>query len=268
VPQLRVLGLVPRVVTIDPARLTYDESALEAAITDRTTALLLNTPHNPTGKVFSIEELTQISDLARRRDFLVLTDEIYEHITYGEARHVSIASLPGMRERTFTINAMSKTYAATGWRVGWIICPPQYTPYVRAIHDITVIQAPTPLQIAGVAALSLSTDYYEHLPTFYEERRNFLLAGLREAGFTCAAPAGSYYIMADFSSIDPTVSADDFAMSLLTVGKVAAVPGPNFYLSPGLGSRELRFAFCKRLETLAAAVANLKDWSSRREPGH
>jgi aminotransferase len=258
VPQCLILGLTPRVVTIDSQTMTYDKASLEEAITDRTVAILLNTPHNPSGKVFDGEELEHIAGLARSRDLLVVTDEIYEHIVYGEARHISIASLPGMRDRTFTTNALSKTYAATGWRVGWAICPPAYTHYVRVLHDITVIQAPTPLQYAGVEALSMPESYYESLPGFYQERRDLLLQGLREAGFVCSAPAGSYYVMADFSAIDPESNSLDFAMRLLTEAKVAAVPGANFYLTPGLGEHEVRFAFCKQISTIEHAVENLR----------
>ncbi len=263
VPQCLLLGLTPRAVTIDPAMMSYDPRALEAAINDHTVAVLLNTPHNPSGKVFSLEELQHIASLAKAHDLMVITDEIYEHIIYGEAQHISIASLPGMRERTFTTNAMSKTYAATGWRIGWTICPPQYTRYVRAIHDITVIQAPTPLQVAGVTALSMPDDYYEALPAFYQQRRDLLIEGLRAAGFTCAVPNGSYYVMADFSAIDSASTSHDFAMRLLREAKVAAVAGANFYLMPGRGETEVRFAFCKRLETIEAAVANLKAFGRR-----
>ena len=258
VPQVLLLGVQPRVVRIDPLKMTFDWRELDKAITSKSVAILLNTPHNPTGKVFSHDELERIAKLAEERDLLILTDEIYEHITYGERQHVSIASLPGMRERTFTSNSVSKTYAATGWRVGWVICPPEYTPYVRAIHDITVVQAPTPLQVAAVTAMSMPDEYYRELPTFFEERRDLLIDGLRGAGFSCTAPDGAYYIMADFSAIDPRSSSTDFAMRLLKEAKVAAVPGTNFYLTPGLGEHELRFAFCKKKETLAAAVANLK----------
>jgi aminotransferase len=261
VPQCLLLGLTPVTVTIDPLTMSYDPADLEQAVSNKTVALLLNSPHNPTGKVFAVEELEQIAELARSRDFIVITDEIYEHIIYGEARHISIASLPGMRERTFTTNAMSKTYAATGWRIGWTICPSQYTRYVRAIHDITVIQAPTPLQHAAVTALTMPDAYYQGLPGFYQERRDLLVSGLRDAGFTCTAPAGSYYIMADFSGLGPDCSSTEFAMRLLREARVAGVPGANFYLTPGRGEREVRFAFCKRIETIEAAVANLRAFS-------
>ena len=257
VPQCLLLGLTPVVVTIAPGTQTYDAQALEQAITPRTAALLLNTPHNPTGKVFTRDELEHIGRLARERDLLVITDEIYEHIVYDGARHVSLATLPGMRERTFTTSAISKTHVATGWRVGWTICPPQYTRYVRAVHDISVIQAPTPLQVAAVTAMTLPGAYYEGLPAFYAQRRRVLVEGLQDAGFRCAAPDGAYYIMANFSAIDRTSNATGFAMRLLSEAKVAAVPGSNFYRTPGLGETELRFAFCKRLETLHAAVRNL-----------
>jgi aminotransferase len=256
-PQCLLLGLVPRVVTIEQKTMRYDRRALEDAMTPRTVAIMLNTPHNPSGKVFTRDELAHIADLAEQRDVLVITDEIYEHITYDGAEHVSFATLPRMRDRTFTTNAISKTHVATGWRVGWTICPPKYTRYVRAVHDISVIQAPTPLQVATVAALELPDVYYDGLPAFYKERRDRLVDGLRAAGFRCTPPDGSYYVMADFSSIDSASSATDFAMRLLADGKVAAVPGSNFYRTPGRGETELRFAFCKRLETIDAALRNL-----------
>jgi aminotransferase len=257
VPQVRLAGLTPKTVAIDPLTGRYDGAALEASVTPRTVAILLNTPHNPTGKILRLDELEHIAGLARRHDLLVLTDEIYEHITYGAAPHISIARLPDMRDRTFTINALSKTFAATGWRVGWAICPTRYTRYLRAVHDVTVIQAPTPLQFAAVAALTLPETYYAGLAGYYRERRDLLIETLRNAGFACAAPEGAYYIMADFSALAPDLNATDFTMKLLTEAKVAAVPGSNFYATPGIGERQVRFAFCKRIETLEAAARNL-----------
>lgn len=256
VPQCRLLGLQPKAIPIVNRR--YDPAALEAAITDRTAAILLNTPHNPSGTVFGREALEHIAGLARHHDLLVLTDEIYEHIVYGDARHISIATLPGMRERTFTINAISKTFAATGWRIGWAICPPQFTRYLRAVHDVTVIQAPTPLQVAAVTALSMPDAYYRELAGYYLERRDLLVSALQRVGFSCSAPDGAYYVMADFSALDANATSTEFAMKLLTEVKVAAVPGSNFYLTPGLGEHEVRFAFCKQLETIHAAAANLE----------
>ena len=256
VPQCRLLGLQPKAIPIVNRR--YDPAALEAAITDRTAAILLNTPHNPSGTVFGREALEHIAGLARHHDLLVLTDEIYEHIVYGDARHISIATLPGMRERTFTINAISKTFAATGWRIDWAICPPQFTRYLRAVHDVTVIQAPTPLQVAAVTALSMPDAYYRELAGYYLERRDLLVSALQRVGFSCSAPDGAYYVMADFSALDANATSTEFAMKLLTEVKVAAVPGSNFYLTPGLGEHEVRFAFCKQLETIHAAAANLE----------
>jgi len=263
-PQCLLLGLTPRVVTIEQKTMGYDGRALEDAITPRTVAILLNTPHNPSGKVFTRDELAHIADLAQKRDVLVITDEIYEHITYDGVEHVSFATLPGMRDRTFTTNAISKTHVATGWRVGWTICPPKYTRYVRAVHDISVIQAPTPLQVASIAAMKLPDSYYDGLPAFYKQRRDLLVNGLRAAGFSCTAPDGSYYVMADFSKIDHTSSATDFAMRLLSDAKVASVPGSNFYRTAGRGETELRFAFCKRLETIEAALRNLHAFAGSR----
>ena len=183
-PQCLLLGLTPRVVTIEQKTMSYGGRALDDAITPRTAAILLNTPHNPSGKVFTRDELAHIADLAQKRDVLVITDEIYEHITYDGVQHVSFATLPGMRDRTFTTNAISKTHVATGWRVGWTICPPNTTRYVRAVHDISVIQAPTPLQVASIAAMKLPDSYYDGLPAFYKQRRDLLVNGLRAAGFS------------------------------------------------------------------------------------
>jgi aspartate/methionine/tyrosine aminotransferase len=210
--------------------------------------------------VFGPEPLEHIAALARDRDLMVLTDEIYEHIVYGGAEHISMATLPGMRDRTFTINAISKTFAATGWRIGWAICPPRFTQYLRAVHDVTVIQAPTPLQVAAVTALSMPDAYYRELAGYYLERRDLLVAALQRVGFTCSPPDGAYYVMADFSTLDARATSTQFAMKLLTEARVAAVPGSNFYLTPGLGEREVRFAFCKQLETIHAAVANLENF--------
>jgi aspartate/methionine/tyrosine aminotransferase len=263
-PQVRLNGLMPRTVAIDPLTGRYDAGALDRAITDRTAAILLNTPHNPTGKVFTPDELEHIAELVTRHDVMVLTDEIYEHIIYDDARHISPATLTGMRERTFTINAMSKTFAATGWRVGWVICPPAYTRYLRAVHDVTVIQAPTPLQFAAVAALALPDSYFETLAGYYLERRELLISALRAVGFTCRPPEGAYYVMADFSALEPALSAAEFATKLLIEAKVACVPGSNFYMTPGLGERQVRFAFCKQIDTIEAAVTCLVNAYGRR----
>jgi aspartate/methionine/tyrosine aminotransferase len=266
VPQCRLAGLQPRTIPI--VNRQYDAAALERAITDRTVAILLNTPHNPSGVVFRRDQLEHIASIARERDLMVLTDEIYEHIIYGDAEHISIATLPGMRDRTFTINAISKTFAATGWRIGWAVCPPNYTRYLRAIHDVTVIQAPTPLQVAAVTALSMPDAYYRELAGYYLERRDLLVSALQRVGFSCTAPEGAYYVMADFSALDARATSTEFAMRLLTDIKVAAVPGSNFYLTPGLGDREIRFAFCKQLETIHAAVKNLTDGLTTKGTKH
>jgi len=234
----------------------FDERELRAAFHRHTKAIILNTPNNPTGKVFTRAELELIRDLCVEFNVLAITDEIYEHIIYDGAQHVSIASLPGMEERTVTINGLSKTYSVTGWRVGWAVAPPAITNAIRKVHDFLTVGAPAPLQEAGAAALGLPASYYQSLATAYCARRDRLMPALAEAGFRCFRPRAAYYVMTDISAFG---FADDIAFTKYLVKEigVAAVPGSSFYNDPRDGARQVRFAFCKRADTLDAAAKKL-----------
>jgi len=266
-PDAILSGAAPRYVTLHPpdnpdGEWRFDPAGLRAAFNRNTRAIVLNTPHNPTGKVFTRRELELIRDLCVEFDALAITDEIYEHILYDGARHISIASVDGMRERTVTINSLSKTYSVTGWRVGWAIAPPDLTSAIRKVHDFLTVGAAAPLQAAGVAALGLPAIYYSELAERYRERRDLLLGALRTAGFEAYKPSGAYYIMTDISRFG--LRDQEFARWLVEDIGVAAVPGSSFYSQTGCGSRQIRFAFCKQLETLGRAIENLGKLRHRR----
>jgi len=241
----------------------FDEKELRAAFNQHTKAIILNTPNNPTGKVFTRAELEFIRDLCVEWNVLALTDEIYEHILYDGTEHISIATLDGMRERTVTINGMSKTYSVTGWRVGWAVAAPAITSAIRKVHDFLTVGAAAPLQEAGAVALSLPPSYYEKLAAGYRERREVLLGGLRAAGFRCFVPRGAYYIMTDIAAFG---FSDDvaFTQHLVKDIGVAVVPGSSFYNNPKDGSQQVRFAFCKKLPTLEEAGRRLARLCSHR----
>jgi aminotransferase len=251
----------PRYVPLRPPDWTFDPDELRAAFNERTKAIIVCNPNNPTGKVFTREELEFIAALCREFDALCFTDEIYEHILYPregrEVRHTSMAQLEGMRERTVVVNSMSKTYSVTGWRVGYCIAPPAITAAVRKVHDFLTVGAAAPLQSAGAYALRLPRDYYAHLQSDYVARRDKLLPVLEEAGFRVFSPDGAYYIMTDISAFG---FADDveFTRHLVREIGVACVPGSSFYSRPELGARQVRFCFCKRDETLDAAAERLR----------
>jgi aspartate/methionine/tyrosine aminotransferase len=235
---------------------TFDERELRAAFHGQTKAIILNTPNNPTGKVFTRRELELIRDLCVEFNVLAITDEIYEHILYDGTQHISMASLEGMGERTVTINGLSKSYSVTGWRVGWAVGPPAITNAIRKVHDFLTVGAPAPLQEAGAAALGLPRVYYENLAKGYCARRDRLIPALTEAGFRCFPPRGAYYVMTDISAFG---FADDVAFTKYLVKEigVAAVPGSSFYNDPRDGARQVRFAFCKRDATLDEAGRRL-----------
>ena len=260
-PDAILSGARPRFVTLHPpgdvaGEWRFDERKLRAAFGPRTKAIVLNTPNNPTGKVFTRAELEFIRDLCLEFDALAITDEIYEHIIYDGAQHISIATLDGMRERTITINGMSKTYSVTGWRVGWAVAPPALTGAIRKVHDFLTVGAPAPLQQAGAVALALPDSYYQHLAAGYRARRERLLPALRQAGFKTYVPRGAYYIMTDTSAFG---FPDDvtFAQHLVKEVGVASVPGSSFYSRPELGAHQVRFAFCKTDATLDQAAQRL-----------
>ncbi len=256
-PDAILAGARPRYVALREPDWTFDEAELRAAFTDRTRGIVINTPNNPTGKVFTREELELIAELCQRHDVVAFTDEIYERITYDDARHVPLATIPGMEDRTVTISALSKTYAVTGWRVGWAIAPEPLMRGIRTVHDFLTVGAPTPLQHAGAVALAMPDRYYEQMRREYAERRATMLRVLREAGFEARPPAGAYYVMAGFRGLSEL---DDvtFAERLTAEVGVAVVPGSSFYSRPELGRDVVRFSFSKRLETLEEAGRRLR----------
>ena len=241
-----------KLVTLHAPDWRFDPDELRRAFSRRTKAIIINTPNNPTGKVFTREELMYIASLCQEFDTLAITDEIYEHITYDGLRHIPIATLPGMRERTILINSMSKTFSVTGWRVGWVIAPPELTNTVRKVHDFLTVGAATPLQQAGIMALGLPDAYFAGLSAEYDERRLAAIRMLEGAGFRCYKPDGAYYVMTDISNFGAKNDVE-FAMDLVERIGVAGVPGSSFYEAPGAGASQMRFCFCKKPETLAAA---------------
>ena len=255
-PDAILSGAVPRFVRLRPPSWSFDPEELAAAFSPRTRAIIVNTPNNPTGKVFSREEMEAIAALCRRHDAVAITDEIYEHILYDGARHVPMAALPGMAGRTITINGMSKTYGVTGWRVGWALAPEVLTAAIRKVHDFLTVGAAAPLQQAGVTALSLPASYYEELAQGYARRRDRLIGILEVAGFRVHRPKGAYYLMTEIDALgwDDDVA---FVRHLVQEVGVAAVPGSSFYENPAEGRRQVRFAFCKKDATLDEAERRL-----------
>ena len=255
-PDAILCGATPRFVRLREPDWSYDPSELERAFSNRTKAIVINTPGNPTGKVFTREELSHIAELCAKWGAIAVTDEIYEHILYDGATHVPPASLPGMRERTVTISGLSKTYSVTGWRIGWCLAPPPLTAAIRKVHDFLTVGAPAPLQEAAAVALQSPPEYYANLADNYRKRRDYLLPALEAAGFRTFKPRGAYYIMTDISAFG---APDDvsFARSLVSGVGVAAVPGSSFYSDPVAGRQRLRFHFARRRETLEAAAKRL-----------
>ncbi len=249
-------GAVPAFVTLEAPDWRYDASAVERAVTERTRAILVNTPHNPTGKVFSRAELEAIARLCVDHDLVCITDEVYEHMVY-EGRHVPMATLPGMRERTITISSFGKTFSLTGWKVGWAAAPPPLSAAVRAAHQFITFATATPLQHAAACALSAGPEYYGDLLAGYRERRDYLVGALARIGFGVRPPAGTYYACAEFGrfGFDDDVA---FCRHLIEKVGVAAIPPSAFYDRPENGRGYVRFAFCKKMATLEAAVERLE----------
>jgi aminotransferase len=261
-PDSQLCGASPRYVKMYAPDFTFDRDELRRAFTSRTRAIIVNSPNNPTGKVFTREELEYIASLCREFDVLAITDEIYEHIVYDGAGHIPIASLPGMRERSILVNSMSKTYAVTGWRVGWVIAPPDLSDSIRKVHDFLTVGAAAPLQEAGALALGLPDSYYEHLSTDYAARRAHMLQTLESVGIRCFVPRGAYYVMSDISALN-FIDDVTFVRHLIENIGVAAVPGSSFYSQQGGGSQQVRFCFCKKYETLEMARRHLSKLNSR-----
>ncbi|MBI3722375.1 aminotransferase class I/II-fold pyridoxal phosphate-dependent enzyme [bacterium] len=256
-PDAILSGAVPRFVRLSPPDFAIDWKVLGAAFNEKTKAIVINTPNNPTGKVFTRAELEGIAKLCREHDVIAITDEIYEHIVFDGAEHVILATLPGMRERTITVNALSKTYSVTGWRVGYAIAPTDITNAIRKVHDFLTVGAPAPLQKAAVAAMEMPDSFYKKLAREYQERRDFLLAGLDRAGFQSVKPRGAYYIMSDFSSFKFDGDDQAFARYMIDEVGVATVPGSSFFSDPRDGRSYVRFCFPKKAETLKDAVSRL-----------
>jgi aminotransferase len=256
-PDTILCGATPRFVTLHEPDWSFDPQELSKTFNNNTKAIILNTPNNPTGKVFSYEELKFISDLCMKWGVIAVTDEIYEHILYDGAKHISIASLPGMREQTITINSISKTYSLTGWRVGWAIASARLTASIRKVHDFLTVGSPHPLQEAAAMALRIDRGYYRTLAEQYRERRDFLLQALKDAGFRVYRPHGAYYIMTDVGHLGFT---DDVKFAFYLVEKIglATVPGSSFCSASSLGSTKIRFCFPKKMETLQQATRKLQ----------
>lgn len=271
-PDAILSGAVTRYVTLYPPGSSgsdgtprdvwhFDPEELRAAFNERTKAIIINTPHNPTGKVFTRDELQLIADLCIEHEVIALTDEIYEHIWYPhperQVEHISMISIEGMRERTVAINSLSKTYSVTGWRVGYAIGAPDLINAVRQVHDFLTVGAASPLQDAGAYALQLPADYYQGLQSEYLTRRNFLRDTLVEVGFGCDQPDGAYYLMTDISNFGFENDLHFTEYMIREVG-VAVVPGSSFFRRPELGAQRVRFCYCKREETLQKAAERLQ----------
>ena len=260
IPNCFITQSTPRFVSLRPSpngRWEFDPDELRRAFNERTRVIIINSPHNPTGKIFTREELQLIADLCIEHDVIAITDEIYEFITYDDAQHIPIATLPGMAERTITISGMSKTFSVTGWRLGYAVAPEDLMIGVRKAHDFMSVCAATPLQIAGVTMMTLDDNYYLGLRHDYAQRRALALEMLREVGFKPVVPQGAYYIMADFSAISDE---DDITFGLRMARDigVACVPGSPFFSRPELSRSIVRFAFCKKQETLEQARERLQ----------
>ncbi|GMV07436.1 MAG: aminotransferase [Gemmatimonadota bacterium] len=250
----------PVFLTLEAPGYRLEPDRLRSLVTPRTRAIVLNTPNNPTGRVFDRDEMEAVADMCRTHGILAITDEIYEHILY-EGEHVPMATLDGMRDRTVTVSGASKTFSVTGWRLGTIVAPPPLTDAIRKVHDFLTVGAPAPLQEAVAEGMDvLGPGYYASMAEDYRARREVLVAALQASGFACRAPQGAYYVLADFSALSDE---DDvtFAKRLAREGKVASVPGSSFFSRPSRGRTLVRFAFCKRLETLREAGERLRAFS-------
>jgi aminotransferase len=256
-PDSQLSGAVCRYVTLHPPEWRFDPDELRAAFTPRTRAVILNTPNNPSGRVFSQEDIALIGRLCMENDALFITDEIYEHIVFDGERHAPPIAINGLRDRCILANSLSKTFSVTGWRTGWVLAPPELTASIRKVHDFLTVGAATPLQMAGITALELPDSYFAELAQSYADKRDLLLGILGEAGFRCFLPKGAYYIMCDISAFG---FVDDvaFCRHLVEDIGVAAVPGSSFFSDPAAGSHLVRFCFAKKRETLEAAAERLQ----------
>jgi aspartate/methionine/tyrosine aminotransferase len=261
-PDAILASATPRYVPLEPPHWRFDPDVLRAAFNEKTKAIVVNTPHNPTGRVLTREEISFIADLCIEHDVWAITDEIYEHIRYAGGHHV-LATWPEMRDRTITISGLSKTFSCTGWRLGYAIAPERESVAIRKVHDFLTVGAPAPLQAAAAVGMSFDAEYYNHLSLDYRARRDSLLPILAEAGFKFSTPEGAYYVLTDFSALSDK---DDttFAKWMAAEIGVAGVPGSSFYhAGSGRGKNMIRFAFCKRQETLDQAAERLAGLTAR-----
>jgi len=261
-PDAILASATPRYVPLEPPNWRFDPDVLRAAFNEKTKAIIVNTPHNPTGRVLTREEISVIAELCIEHDVWAITDEIYEHIRYAGGHHV-LATWPGMRERTVTISGLSKTFSCTGWRLGYAIAPERETVAIRKVHDFLTVGAPAPLQAAAAVGMAFDHDYYNHLSLDYRSRRDALLPVLADAGFKFSTPEGAYYVLTDFSALSDK---DDttFAKWMAAEIGVAGVPGSSFYSGgSGRAKNMIRFAFCKKQETLDRAAERLAGLTAR-----
>ncbi len=263
IPDCIMAGVTPRFVPMREPEYTFDPDELRAAFNERTRFIMVNTPHNPTGRMFTRAELQVIADLCQEFNVIAIVDEIYEHLYFEGQEHVSLGSLPGMEDRTVTISGLGKSYSVTGWRVGWAIADARLTTPIRRVHDYLTVCAPAPFQAAGTVALGMPESYYEDMRAQFAVRRDILTGGIRASGMTCQEPEGAYYVMADFAEVEwdqdkymrPGWTPDRaFAEYRAREIGVAVVPGSSFYEGRRLGHTRLRFNFAKREGTLQEAA--------------
>ncbi len=255
-------GATPRYVTLNPPDWKFSLEELKKTFNEKTKAIIINTPNNPSGKVFSRQELEEIARWCIKWDAYAITDEIYEHILYDDEKHISLATIPGMEDRTITINSISKTYSVTGWRVGWAIADKSITKPIRKVHDFLTVGAPTPFQHAAVVGLSFDEEYYVNLQKHYAKARKLLYDILDKTGFKPYLPKGSYYIITEVDDLMNRMKIDDdftFSRKLIEATGVATVPGSSFYSNSKKGRTQVRFCFCKKWETLYAVEKALKN---------
>jgi aspartate/methionine/tyrosine aminotransferase len=259
VPDIQMAGGVARVVTLRPPHWGFDPAELRAAFTARTRLIILNTPHNPTGKVFSIEELDQIAALCREHDVVAVSDEVYSELVYEGARHVPIATRPGMRNRTITVDSIGKTFSVTGWKIGWAIAAPALTAALRGVHQFVTFANATPFQEAAADAITIAreTGYFDGLRAAYTARRALLTGILHEAGLPTLPVQGAYFLLADLTGL-PFEDDNAFCRHLISAVGVAAIPPSAFYADPRTAPRLARFCFAKRDETMRAAAERLR----------
>ncbi|MEQ1948831.1 MAG: aminotransferase class I/II-fold pyridoxal phosphate-dependent enzyme [Bryobacteraceae bacterium] len=256
-PDTVMCGATRKLVGLRAPDWTFDREELRRAFTSKTKAIIINSPNNPTGHVFTREEMEFIAGLCQEYDALAITDEIYEHIIFDGAQHIPMMRIPGMRDRSVLINSLSKTYGVTGWRVGWVLASPDLTDSIRKIHDFLTVGAASPLQAAGVVAMGLPDDFYTGVAAEYQKKRDTMMGYLTSAGFHCYKPGGAYYVMTDISAFGLP---DDmtFVAHMAEKAGVVAVPASCFFLDPADGAQMVRFCFPKKYETLREAGDRLQ----------